>query len=255
MTVLLLAPVGLDHRSWRWLELTGVDCLTHDFPGFGGRHRQPERATMSDWVDDVAEAVQAAGRWPVDIVGCSLGAMVAMHLATRRPELVSSLLLACTGASADPETMQERAQRVERQGMEGVLPETLERWFTTRALSQVPVSAGIAYARATLLALEPGAFADGWRVVAGHNATADLASVAVPTTCVAAQEDQAASLDRVRALATSIHGARLVVVPGPHMAFLEEPSAFQQAVAQHLDWVNTTLPRLEPPSSSEIALG
>lgn len=240
MTVVTLAPVGLDHRSWQSVDLSGIHTLAHDFPGFGGRLRQPERATMEDWVDDLASALEKSDTGPVDVVGCSLGAMVAMNLVLRRPELVRSLLLACTGATADPEMMYERARRVEREGMEGVLTETLERWFTPRALVATPTPSGLAYARSALRALQPGAFADGWRVIAGHDVTADLASINVPTTCVAAQDDRAAPLDRVKHIATSIPGARLVVIPGPHMAFLEEPFAFRCALVEHLAWINST---------------
>lgn len=235
MTVCLLAPIGLDHDAWQWLWLDGHPTIAHDLPGFGGRARQPERATMSDWVDDVARAVEVAGTGPMDVIGCSLGGMVAMNLAIRAPELVRSLVLACTGASADTPSMLQRAAKVEEGGMHAVLDETLQRWFSPEALATVPELACVAYARDTLLALEPGAFADGWRVISGHDVIGQLGAIKVPTTCVAGQCDRAAPIERMQVIAEAIPGARLVTIPGPHMLFLEEAAIFGKVVTEHFE--------------------
>lgn len=244
MTVLLLAPIGLDHRFWDRLEIGTADVVCHEFPGFGGRQRAPMRATMDDWVDEVASVIEASGMAPVDIVGCSLGAMVGQNLTIVQPALVRSLLLACTGSDADPDVMQERAVQVESRGMAGVVDETMDRWFTAEALAQRPAHPGVEYARTTLLGLDPGAFADGWRVIGGHNATDDLDGIGVPTTCVAAREDQAARMERVASLSKGIAGSRLVTTAGSHMAPIEDGTAFSRIVSEHLAWANA-FPRPE----------
>lgn len=233
MTVLALAPIGLDHDCWQWTEFGEVDVIAHDLPGFGGRRREPRRATMADWTRDVAERLDDSRAGPVDVVGCSLGAMVAQHLALARPELVRSLLLACTGPSADPATMVARATRVEAVGMQDVIDDTLQRWFTPEVVD-AREHPGVDYARRTLRGLEPGAFADGWRVIAAHDVRARLSAIEVPTTCVSGLRDTAAPPSRVQKLADGIPGARLVALPGAHMVPLEEPSRFSRAVREHL---------------------
>jgi pimeloyl-ACP methyl ester carboxylesterase len=162
--------------------------------------------------------------------------MVAQHLTLRHPERVRSLMVACTGAAADPAVMARRAADAEALGMAGVLDVTLARWFTPAFRAREPEPAGVAYARRTLLALDPGCFADGWRAIAGHDAVARLGEIGAPTTALAGSADAASSVARTQVIADNVRGARLVVLDGPHMMHLECPAQFGEAVAEHLRW-------------------
>ena len=233
MTLVLLTPIALDTGAWEHVPLPGLPTVKHVFPGFGARPRAAEPPTMASLADEIAESV--AG--PLDVAGCSLGAMVAMHLAIRHPDRVRSMFVACTGPSADPAVMEQRAADAEALGMEGVLGVTLERWFTPAALAQQPELPGVTYARDRLLALDPAAFADGWRAIGGHDARAELPHVTATTTVVAGTADAAASVERVRGVSDRVPGARLVILHGPHMMLLEEPAAFGEALADHLERV------------------
>ena len=119
--------------------------------------------------------------------------------------------------------MTQRAAEAERGGMAAVLESTLERWFTPAARAELPEHPGVAYARRTLLALEPACFADGWRAIAGHDIRERLGEIGVPTTALAGAADSASPLARTREIAEAVAGARLVVLDGPHMMHLERP--------------------------------
>jgi len=229
MTVVLLTPVGLDAEFWPRPEQIGGEVVFHTFPGFGGRARAESQPTMASLAAEVAELGEE-----LDLVGVSLGGMAAQTVAVDYPEKVRSLMICCTGASVNPETMTARAERSEAVGMEGVLAETLSRWFTPTELQKEPPGEGVGYARRALLALDPGAFADAWRAMAGHDLTARLGAVTAFTTCLAGEQDVVASPTRVRGLAERIPGARLVTVPGPHMLPLERPQEFSRQLAEHL---------------------
>jgi pimeloyl-ACP methyl ester carboxylesterase len=228
-TLVLLAPIGLDAACWDAVELPEVPIRRHVFPGFGSRSRAPEQPTMQSLADEVLALYEGT----LDVVGVSMGGMVAQHVALGAPGRVRSLLVACTGASVDPAVMAARALQAEERGMAGVLEETLARWFTPAALS-TPGHPGVTYARETLLELDPGCFADGWRAIATHDAGARLSELSLPTTCVAGRGDPVGTVERVRALSDAIDGSRLVVIDGPHMIQLEEPAAFGRALADHL---------------------
>jgi 3-oxoadipate enol-lactonase len=230
VTLVLLTPIGLDAASWERVPLPDVPTAKHVFPGFGGRERAAEQPDMASLADEVAASYEG----PLDVTGVSLGGMVAQHLAVRHPQRVRSLLVACTGAAADPATMLARAAAVEAGGMEGVLEETLRRWFTPETLDAQPEPPGVSYARRTLLALEPDCFADGWRAIAGHDIVDRLSEIAVPTTCVAGSRDTASAVSRTRAISERVRGARLVVLRGPHMMHLECPAEFSTALSEHL---------------------
>lgn len=231
MTLVLLPPIGLDEHCWDWLDLTRP-AIRHVYPGFGRRPRDSRPADLDTWADEVAALGDGS---PLDLVGVSMGSMVAQHVAVRHPDRVRSLLLACTGGSADPAVALGRAGAAEAAGMAGVLEETLARWFTAAALAAGSGHPGVAYARATLLALDTASWAAGWRAIAGHDVLAALGAVTVPATCVAGRSDASAPLPRVRRLADAIPGARLEILDGPHMMHLENPAAFAAVLTAHLD--------------------
>jgi pimeloyl-ACP methyl ester carboxylesterase len=229
-TLVLLTPVGLDAACWNNVDLTAVPTRRHEFPGFGSRPRAPTQPTMESLADEVAAAYPG----PLDLVGVSMGAMVAQNIAVRHPERVRSLVVACTGAAVDPNAMMRRAEEVETKGMTGVLEETMQRWFTSDALAGRPLHAGVAYARATLLALDPRCFADGWRAIATHDVRARLSEIDVPTTCVLGTSDPVGTPERLEEVAHGVRRGRLVALEGPHMIHLEQPAAFARAVRDHL---------------------
>jgi pimeloyl-ACP methyl ester carboxylesterase len=235
VTLVLLTPIGLDDGSWRDVELPPADLVTHVFPGFGGRPRRVPPPDMAQLADEVVEAYEE----PLDLVGVSMGGMVAQNIAVRHPGRVNSLLTACTGAAADPATMHDRAAKVESAGMAGVLDTTLERWFTAEALSRQPEPAGVVYARETLLALDPVAFADGWRAIATHDVRGGLPDVRVPTTCIAGDADAASPVARGEEIARLVPNCRFVILAGPHMMHLENPAGFAAALVDHLSWARS----------------
>jgi len=232
VTLVLLTPIGLDAGCWERVPLPGVATVKHTFPGFGGRPRAPEPPTMTSLADEIAASYEG----PLALAGVSLGGMVAQHVAVRHPQRVQSLLVACTGASADPATMEQRAARVLADGMAGVLEETLARWFTPAAVAVRPEPPGVAYARRTLLALEPACFADGWLAIAGHDIVARLGEIAVPTSALAGSADAASPVSRTQQISERVPGARFVVLDGPHMLHLERPVEFAAALSEHLRW-------------------
>jgi pimeloyl-ACP methyl ester carboxylesterase len=181
----------------------------------------------------LADEVAASYDGPLDVAGCSMGGMIALNVAVRHPGRVRSVLVACTGAAADPAVMEQRAADAEANGMAGVLEVTLARWFTPAALAD-DGHPGVAYARERLLALAPEAFADGWRAIGTHDVVAQLPQIGVPTTALAGSDDSASPVARSRLIADSVPGAHFVELEGPHMMPLERPDAFGAALADHL---------------------
>lgn len=239
MPLILLTPIGLDRRAWQFGDLLEHPAaVPHEFPGFGAQARAPITPTMISLSDQVARSYDGS----LDLVGVSMGGMVAQHLCVRFPERVRSAVIACTGPDADPRTMAARAQAALDAGMQGVLDETLARWFTGAALARQPAHPGVQYARETLQGLDRQSFADGWSAIATHDARAGLPSVRARVTVIAGLQDVAAPVERCAEIASLIPRARLVKMPGPHMLALEQGAAFSQAVRRHLTEVELVAP-------------
>jgi 3-oxoadipate enol-lactonase len=232
-TLVLIPAVGLDEGMFDGVVPEDRPSARHVLPGFGSRPRAARQPTMADLADEVA----ASHPGELDIVGVSFGGMVAQHVALRHPARVRSLMLCCTHAGADPALLLERARAAEEGGMASVLESTLARWFMPETLATRPEPAGVAYARATLLALDPRCYADGWRAMATHQTLERLGGVTALTTCLAGTADTAAPPERAREIAERIGGARLRLCEGAHMLPIERPREFVTKLAEHLEWV------------------
>ena len=68
--------------------------LVPELPGHGGSQGLPAAPTLDAFADPVHVAAAAEGMLPAVFVGHSLGGMVALRLAMRRPEAVRGLVLA-----------------------------------------------------------------------------------------------------------------------------------------------------------------
>jgi aminoacrylate hydrolase len=67
------------------------------------RHRGPIRP--ADWVDDCVAVLDHAGIGQAQVLGHSLGGMIALRLALRAPDRVERLVLAATAASSDARSL------------------------------------------------------------------------------------------------------------------------------------------------------
>jgi pimeloyl-ACP methyl ester carboxylesterase len=229
-SLLFLHPVGLDRHCIEWLDLPPVRAVT--MPGHGERERARPGLTLADMADEIVG--HSTGQ--LDVVGASLGGMVAMHLALDHPDRVRSLVLACTTPRGDSAVMNDRADVTEDSGSAGMLDDTLSRWFTPSALEADQDAPYMAYARERLLTMDPGALADTWRAIGTHDVLERLGEIRVPTTCIAGMRDLSTPMDVMRDLAARLPDARLVEMDAPHMAFLERPREFSAAVLEHLAW-------------------
>ena len=88
---------GGNVANWMWESqvraLPDFQVLTPNLPGFGTRTDE-QWDSLEATADDVAAFItEHAEAGPVHLVGLSLGAVVALHVVARHPELASSLLV------------------------------------------------------------------------------------------------------------------------------------------------------------------
>jgi 3-oxoadipate enol-lactonase len=238
--VILSHALGLDTGMWDTLaaELAPrYRVLRYDHRGHGRSDVPPGPYTMDDLVDDAARVVQEWGVGPVAWIGLSMGAMVGMGLAIRRPELVHSLVLANTTSRYPPEARTGWSQRiaaVEAGGMAQVVDMVLQRYlhadFRARQWLQV---AGY---RDTILRCDPQGYAACCHAVASVDWFDRLGRVAVPTLIIAGAEDVGAPPQMAHAMKERISNARLEVLEkASHLSVAEQPVRFESLVNDFLD--------------------
>src|SRR6266581_8764138 len=95
----LILVHGLGGAAANWTELVPLligrhRVLVPDLPGHGGSTALPAVAGLEPYADRVALLAEREGMLPAPVVGHSLGGMVVLRLALRRPDDVKAIVLA-----------------------------------------------------------------------------------------------------------------------------------------------------------------
>jgi pimeloyl-ACP methyl ester carboxylesterase len=95
----LILVHGLGGAASNWTELAplllpGWRVLVPDLPGHGGSTALPGVSGLEPFADRVAAVAEREDMLPAPVVGHSLGGMVVLRLALRRPEAVQAIVLA-----------------------------------------------------------------------------------------------------------------------------------------------------------------
>lgn len=224
--VVFVHPLGLDRCAFDALR-SALDptwrVISYDQRGHGARTADDQFE-----LDHLVEEATALCQWlgePVHLVGHALGGVVAA-LAAKRLRNAKSLALLTVPLKSQP-IFAQRAQHIEAGGRDAAFQESLARWF--KGLEAEPgYPPAVALGRACLDAVSVQGYANGWRALASFGEL-DLASMPLPTVCIAAADDASVPLAAFEALKTTDASAsgrvHVEVVPkGGHMLPLMEPA-------------------------------
>ena len=217
----------------------GRTCLALDLPGFGASPALPEM-TLDSLADMVAAGLPTIAAEPVDVVGVSLGAGVAVRLATLYPHLVRSLALVSfnprggvRGRGADLHArLAEYGPAVVAKGFAAgmVGPDDDA---SVRALIE---TMALATSRSTMTAL--------FSLIGDYPMLSEtLPALARPILFLSGDNDTAFDRERLSALAAGLDEARLVVVRrAGHLPVLSRPDATNEALLAFWDGVDAARP-------------
>jgi len=233
--IALLHPIGLCGDFWQpVVERLARDyrLLAIDARGHGDSDVAAGPYSLDGIADDCLELLRTL-TGPCVVVGCSMGSAVAQSMVVRDAGMVKAAVFANgsgprTGGRTD--VLERRAARAER-GMPSVLDDTLDRWFSKSFAAAHPEV--VAKVADWLLGADPTVHAWAWRALAGRTDAYD--KIRVPALAIAGSEDASASPASVKALADVLPNAKYVELVGAaHMAPLEQPDAFADAIRQFL---------------------
>jgi len=233
-TLLLLHGIGSSATAWsKQMERLGAEftCLAPDLPGYGD---SPD-ATGEGLDAIAAEVADVLDGQPAQVLGVSFGALTALALARRRPDLVTSLVLAdaTLGRAALPVHERERWLR-HREGLANDL--------ATRSLERAGEIAGRDATPAVIEEIAGHmrrARACGYMAVARAIAETDarpwLAGIGQPTLLLCGEDDRVTGMDVSQTLVEQLPNASLVVIAGAgHAPHIEQADRFAGAVREFL---------------------
>jgi len=235
--VVLVHGAGLDHTSWRfqtrWLAARGHRLLAPDLPGHGDSPG-PSCRSIEEYAGRVAGLIESSVGSPVSMVGHSMGALIALAVADKHPELASRLILVGSSAhmKVHPDLMTAAQADVD------LAARFIAGW-------SFPASFGGGHP-------EPGPWEPGGvvRLIArtGEGVlAADLAAceaydpgpagrrLTLPTLVVTGSDDRMTSARGAQELADLIPGSRLEVISGAgHQPMSQTPRRFNAVLGDFL---------------------
>ena len=191
-------------------------------------------ATMDDYADDLVALMDHLDVERAAVAGLSMGGYVAMALAARSPGRVTHLILADTRMTAD--TPEGRAGRdkmkadLDRGGARVVADAMLPKLIGETTKAEQP-ELGDAV-RLLIEMNRPEAIGGAIDALKSRPDRADaLSHFTAPALVVCGEEDAITPVADSEAMARTIPGARLAVIPrAGHLSNLEQPAAFNAAL-------------------------
>lgn len=237
----LLLVQGLGYARWSWEPIVPALAERHrviffDNRGVGESDTPPGPYTAREMAGDALQVLDEAGVARADVLGASLGGMIAQELAVAAPDRVERLVLCCThpGVSLGY-PMPEVTVRLFREAASLEPAEALRR-FVANALGPAAPASLVDELTARRLAnpQDPA----GWQAQAAAGTTFAGVDAAFdrPALLVTGTEDNVVDPRNSDVLAERIPGARVERLDGlGHLFFWEDPERFVRSVEDFLD--------------------
>lgn len=224
-TIVFANSLGADFRIWDAVAARlgpNRRIIRYDKRGHGLSEAAPPPYQMATLADDLAALLDRLEVRTTAVVGLSVGGMIALDLAARRPDLVSSLVLMDTAHRiGTKEGWNARIATVLSDGMGAVADGILSGWFTEAYRRGNVDFAGY---RAMLLRNDVEGYTGVCAALRDADLTEQTRALKTPTLCIAGEHDATTSPALMRTTADLIAGARLEVVrDAGHIPCVERP--------------------------------
>jgi len=210
--------------------------LRYDTRGHGGTDAPEGAYTLEGLAEDALSLLDALDIASVHFVGLSMGGMIGQCLALNHAHRLQSLTL-CDTAARIPEEAQpvwdERIAAAEKDGMQALAPQTLERWFTPAYREQNPLP--VERIRRQILATPVAGFIGCSEAIRRLDYLERLPRIALPTLIIVGKDDPGTPVEASEAMHARIKESSLVVLPdAAHLSNIEQAARFNAALIDFL---------------------
>jgi pimeloyl-ACP methyl ester carboxylesterase len=213
----------------------GLRTIAYDRRAYGdsGAPEPYTATTVAEQADDLAQLIEALAAAPAVLVGHGIGAMIALDVLMRRPELARAAVLieppVLWLSPRGPEVVAELRDGIERGARDGGPGGAVEAYLAQvagdRAIdSYGPERAGAARADARAFAADLTA-GPSWSVT-----RRELRALDAPVAIVSGTHSSPVWREVSAALAALLPGAKLVEIGAGHLSHLERPEAIAEQV-------------------------
>jgi 3-oxoadipate enol-lactonase len=239
----LLMIMGLASTRHHWYGFehalaSTATTITFDNRG-GGESTGPIAVSLTELADDALHLLDHLRIERADVLGASMGGMIAQRLALTHPDRVGRLVLGCTHHGGVSQIWPSRTVLAKVAGRGGS-PAELTRAFLSVCFSRDYIArdpegyeAMVAHGAAhpfphPVLVSQLGA-------IMGHDTAARLSRLELPTLVIAGEDDELIPSGNSRLLAQLLPNAELLLLPGVgHVFWREAPERARAAIANFL---------------------
>ena len=202
---------------------------------FSRKNRMPRGYTTRDMARDQRRAMEALGISRADVVGISMGGMIAQHLAADAPEMVRRLVLVATCPCPNAlltESVTEWMEFAQRDDHKGLMESNVRRIYTQdyfdRRKWAIPIAGQVSKPRSY------ERFYIQAQACMSHDSLARLSMISAPTLVIGGEKDKALGSEGSYRIAEGIPGARLWMYPEYGHGLYEEAKDFPWRVLNFL---------------------
>jgi 3-oxoadipate enol-lactonase/4-carboxymuconolactone decarboxylase len=208
--------------------------LQYDTRGHGGSPLTPnEGTTISELANDVIQLMDKLNIEAAYFCGLSMGGLIGQYLGINHPNRFKKIVLSNTGAKiGDDERWNGRIGTISKNGMQAIVDDTMERWFTEEFRSQN--SERVAQTKAMFLRSNVDGYSNCCCAIRDADFREKLQSLSVEALVITGDEDPVTNVEQAEFLVSKIPNARLKVLHARHLAAAELPKEYAAVLIDFL---------------------
>lgn len=222
----LVHGVGSEKADWDGVVRALGDSspiVSYDLRGHGDSPRMEGPWDLDDFVADHMDLMRELGIESSNLVGSSLGGLIAQAVALAHPESVERLVVlsAVAGRTAEERrAVLDRLDAIESDGVEGVAERSVQRWYTAEFRDRHPDA--VSRRMRQFAANDRASYTAAYRVLATSDLADELSGIQAPTLVMTGSDDVGSPPRMSRLMAERIPDSRLVIIDGVKHAILHE---------------------------------
>ncbi|WP_036596640.1 alpha/beta fold hydrolase [Ottowia thiooxydans] len=226
--VVFVHGVGSYLESWDGVMAemgAGTEGLAFDLRGHGRSERTPGPYSLTGFCEDLRSLVDHCAWDQFDLVGFSLGGLIAQACALQMPDRLATLTIVSSVAGRTPEEAErarQRSQSLADLGPLAHLSGSVDRWFSDDFRRQHPEVVEERIARSK--DMDGRCFSDAYEVLANNDLIDRLHEIHIPTLVMTGEHDVGSNPRMAKRMGESIRGAEVHILAGlRHSVLIEAP--------------------------------
>lgn len=206
-----------------------LSILRYDTRGHGQSSAPPGPYSVADLGLDLLHLFDSLGIARASFCGLSMGGVIGQWLGIHAGDRLHKLVLANTAAKiGTAEFWSARIDLVLREGLQPIIPGTLERWLTPAFLAAHPEV--VTATAAMIAATDVPAYGACCGAIRDADFRGELSRIQTPVLAISGTYDPTTTRADARYLVDNIIGASYVELSAAHLSNTEAPDGFNRAL-------------------------